>query len=727
MPFLAAVSAPLITSPMEIFLTVLAIILLAPLLLNRIKIPHVIGLIIAGVCVGPYGFNILGRDMSFQVFGQVGLLYLMFLAGVEIDMYHLKKNIRRGFIFGIFTFVVPVVLGLLAAHWLLGRDWLTSAMLASMLAAHTLLAYPIVSRFGLTKNPAVVIAVAGTIFSILGSLIMLASVVGVRNNHGTFDLMQSGRLLLSLVVFCIAVVYVYPRLTRWFFKHFNDGIIQFIYVLVMVFAAAELGILTGIEGVFGAFFAALVLNRYIPIRSPLMSRIEFVGNSIFIPYFLIGVGMLIDVKVLLSGWGTLYAAAVMCAVAMASKWLAAFISQHIFRMGSLERSIMYQLSNAHTAVALAVVMIGFKMGAFDQDILNGTVIMILVTCTVSSLGTSRAAARLKVRTLHKPESIHSESASREPLRTLIPVVTPASASELVSLALMMNDGRRDRNKIYALHVRNDNSLSSRSIGQNSLDTARRIGSIMDVDIRPIDRFDLNFVTGLLNTIAERDINEVVIGLHRRSTVIDSFFGEKLTQLIKATYKMVVISRCFIPINTIRRIVVSVPDKAQYETGFTHWVRSIGNLTRQIGCKVAFCSTDETNKYIKAVLRTGGYEIRQEYISFSEWDDFVLLANKIREDDLLVVVNARRTSVSFNSAMDTLPDFLKKYFAGNNLLVIFPEQFGQETLSPAITDALSADVETLPIPIWLKVRHAYLDFIHHRRWKRTSSKPPELNL
>lgn len=721
-----AVREPLITSPMGIFLTVMTIILLAPLLLNRIKIPHVIGLIIAGVCVGPYGFNLLGRDMSFEVFGKVGLLYLMFLAGIEIDMYHLKKNIRRGLIFGLYTFFVPVIMGWLAGIFLLDLDLLTASMLAAMLSAHTLLAYPIVSRFGLTKNPAVVIAIAGTIFAVLGSLIMLASVVGIEK-AGEFDYILVGRLLLRLLVMCGVIVYAYPRITRWFFKHFNDGIMQFAYVLVMVFAAAELAELVGIEGVFGAFFAALVLNRYIPGRSPLMSRIEFVGNAIFIPYFLIGVGMLIDVKLITEGWTTLYVTAVMCAVAMAAKWVAAWLAQITFNMKPLERSVLYQLSNAHTAVALAVVMIGFQMGLFNQSILNGTVLMILVTCTVSSIGTSRAAARLKVLTIQKPANVNGKSADKEPLRTLIPVVNPAGASELVNLALMMNDGRKERNKIYALHVRNDNTITSRSVGQNSLDTARRIGSIMDVDIRTIERFDLNFVTGLLNTIAERDINEVVIGLHRRATVIDSFFGEKLTQLIKATYKMVVISRCFIPINTIRRIVVSVPDKAQYETGFTHWVRSIGNLTRQLGCRVVFCTTDETAKYIKAVLRTGGYEIRQEYIVFKDWDDFVLLANKIKDDDLLVVVNARRTSVSFNSAMDTLPDFLRKYFAGNNLLVIFPEQFGQETLSPAITDALSADVETLPIPLWLKVRHAYLDFIHHRRRKRKSKQSPDLNL
>lgn len=713
---------PLVSSPVAIFLIVLAIILLAPLLLNRLKIPHVIGLIVAGVVVGPHGCNILARDMSFEVFGQVGLLYLMFLAGVEIDMYHLRKNIRRGFVFGLFTFVIPLVLGTISGLLFLNLDMLTSVLLASMFAAHTLLAYPIVSRFGLTRNPAVIIAIAGTIFTVLGSLVVLASIVGVVR-EGEFNFAMIGKLLGGLLLYCVVTIYAYPRITRWFFKRYHDGILQFVYVLVMVFLAAETATMIGIEGVFGAFFAGIVLNRYSPGRSPLMNRIEFVGNALFIPYFLIGVGMLINLRVLMSGWVTLYVAAVMSVTAMAGKWLAAFVTQRAFRMRGVERSMLYQLSNAHTAVALAVVMIGFKLGIFGESILDGTIVMILVTCTVSSIGTSRAASRLKVLSLKPDRVVENADADKKRVNTLIPVVNPASATELVNLAMMMNGASR-RNNLYGLHVRNDNSPSSRAVGQNSLDVAQQVAASADVRLDPIERYDLNFVTGVLNTIEERDINEVVIGLHRRSNVIDSFFGDKLTQLLKATYRMVVISRCYIPVNTMRRVVVSVPDKAEYETGFVRWVRAIGNLTRQLGCRVVFCCSSATRRSIEAVLKHGGYEIRSEYRLVEEWDDFILLANKILDEDLFVVVSARRSSVSFTSDMDQLPEFLRKYFAQNNLIVLYPEQFGESADIPTMTDVLSTDMASAPSALWLRI----MDFYRSASalWRRIKHRRPRPN-
>lgn len=697
-------STPLVTSPVAIFLVVLGLILLAPTVMARMKIPHVIGLIITGVVVGPYGMNVLGRDMSFEVFGQVGLLYLMFLAGVEIDMYHLRKNLRKGFIFGLFTFAMPVLIAVPVSIFILHLSLTGALMISSMFAAHTLLAYPIVSRFGLTKNPAVVIAIAGTIFTVLGSLIVLAGAVDMQRMGG-FDVLSTLKLLGLLAVYCAAVVYVYPRVTRWFFRRVHGGVEQFIYVLMMVFVASEMAVTAGVEGVFGAFFAGIVLNRYIPVRSPLMARIEFVGNAIFIPYFLIGVGMLINCRVIIAGWQTIYVAAVMSAVAMGGKWLAAFISQKIFKMRTVERSMLYQLSNAHTAVALAVVTIGYKLGVLDETILNGTILMILVTCTVSSVGVARAAQRLKVMSLDVHEAVVNSTRKRQGSNTLIPVVSPVTARELVSLAILMNDGDWVRNKMYALHVRNDNTATSRAVGKNSLDVARQVATLMDVDLKSIDRYDFNFVTGVLNTIEERDISEVVIGLHRRSNVIDSFFGEKLTQLLKATFRMVVIVRCFIPFNTIHRIVMVVPEKAQYETGFARWVRAMGNLTRQLGCKIIFCCTADTKRYIATVLHEGKFEIRAEYRILDEWSDYVMLADKIHDDDLLAVVSARRASVSFNADMDTLPEFLRKYFNANNLLVIYPEQFGDETINVETIDTMWTDMEASPMPVWVKLRSA----------------------
>ncbi|MCM1483599.1 MAG: cation:proton antiporter [Muribaculaceae bacterium] len=703
---------PAVTSPVAIFLIVLAIILITPILLNKLKIPHVIGLIVAGVLVGPYGFNVLARDMSFEVFGQVGLLYLMFLAGIEIDMYHLKKNIRKGALFGLYTFLIPMIVGTAASVALLHVPLISAVLLASMFAAHTLIAYPIVSRLGLTKSKPVVIAIAGTIFTVLGSLMVLAAVRGIATT-GEFRILTMARLIGSLIAYCLVVLYAYPRLTRWFFKRFNDGVSQFIYVLSMVFLAAVTASWIGIEGVFGAFFAGLILNRYIPARTPLMSRLEFVGNAIFIPYFLIGVGMLINVGVVTSGWQTLYVAAVMSAVAMAAKWLAALATQRTFHMSGLDRSMIYQLSNAHTAVALAVVMIGYEIGIFGEDILNGTVIMILVTCTVSSIGTSRAAMKMKLKELENADSPVALPSMKQP-HTLVTVDNPTTAQELVTLALMIRSGAESSGKLYALHVRNDSSAMSRSVCRSSLDIAEKVAASADTSLLSIERFDLNFVTGVLNTIEERDIGEVVIGLHRRNNVIDTFFGDKLTQLIKATNRMIIISRCYIPVSTTTRIVIAVPDKAEYETGFRRWVEAIANLTREIGCRAIFCCHPDTRRSIKAVLRHGGYGIRAEYRDMSQWDDFILLSNKILDDDLFVVITARRTSLSFTSEMDNMPDFLKKYFAHNNLLIIYPDQFGHESDVPTMAETLSTDIVSTPSPLWLHIMNIYRGAVNMRK-------------
>lgn len=703
---LTLAATPIISQPVPIFLTVLVIILLAPILLNQLRIPHVIGLILAGVAVGPYGANLLARDMSFEVFGQVGILYLMFLAGLEIDMYNLKRNLRQGLFFGLITFFVPLIIGAIGATLFLHQDGLSSVLLASMFAAHTLIAYPIVSRFGLSKSPAVVIAVAGTIMAVLGSLIVVASVSGICR-EGTFGIGGLLGLLGSLVLFCIGVIYIYPRLTRWFFRKYSDGISQFIYILAMVFLAATVATWIGIEGIFGAFFAGLTLNRFIPARSRLMSRIEFVGNAIFIPYFLIGVGMLINVKVIASSWNTVYVAVVMSLIAMAGKWVAAFITQLRFKMNGIDRSMMYQLTNAHTAVALAVVMIGYGMKLFDESILNGTVVMILVTCTVSSFGTARAATRLKMSQFDdKAINASRGKYKMKPRRALVNVSSPLSAPQLVDLAMFMGRPENLDSKMYALHVRSDNSASSRAIGRNSLDVAEHTAAAAYSKLKPIERFDLNIVTGVLNTISERDINEIYIGLHRRTAIIDSFYGNKLEQLLKATNRMVVISRCYIPVNTVTRIVVSVPVKAQFESGFRQWVEAIGNLSMQIGCRVIFCCHKDTKVAIDAVFRMGGYQFSKDYRLVDSWDDFVLLANKIQDEDLFVVINSRRQAVSYNSDMDLLPDFLQRYFSNYNLIIIFPEQFGEPGEIETMAEVMSTDLRSAPSPLTLKAMQLY---------------------
>lgn len=702
-----ALSTALVNNPVAIFLIVLVIILMAPLLLNKLKIPHIIGMIVAGVVVGPFGFNILADDSSFEIFGEVGLLYLMFLAGIEIDMYHLKLNLRRGLVFGCLTFAIPMVMGAVGSVYILHIDWLTSVLLASMFASHTLIAYPVAARFGITRSTAVLISIVGTIIAVIGALLVLGAAVNIHE-VGYFDWMSMMWLLCKLMLYCACVLYMYPRITRYFFKNYSDNVTQYVFVLAMVFLSALVSKMIGLEAVLGAFFAGLVLNRYIPSSSPLMNRIEFVGNALFIPYFLIGVGMMINIRVI-GNVETLWVTAVMLAIALASKWVAAWCAQKIYRMDGSDRGVMFGLTTAHTAVALAVVTIGYNMiqpdgtRMMDETILNGTVLVILVTCAIAPIVTTRSAARIKLR-MFESEAAGDAVTRQNALHTLIGVSNPLTAGGLVEFALLTRPRRRsNRDTLYAINVRNDNSAQSRAMARSVLDMSEKSAASAGWQLSAIERYDLNTITGIVNTIEERDINEVFIGMHRKTTVIDSFFGGKIEQLLRLTSKMVVISRCYIPVNTVTRIVVYVMPKAEFETGFVRWLHTLGNLAGELGCRIIFCCNDDTRRVISGVLRRDKFAIRSEYRQIDDRDDFVLLSTHVLEDDLFVLVAARPASVSYSSDMAEMPAFMQKNFSRNNIVVIYPEQFGDETHIESFADPLAHDITSTPSAVTLRLR------------------------
>lgn len=719
-----ATATALVTDPVLIFFIVLGIILLTPLIFNRFNIPHIIGLILAGVIIGPYCTNLLARDMSFEIFGQVGIIYLMFLAGLEIDMYNMKKNLNRGLVYGLYTFFVPLLIGFVVGYYLMGLKTSTTLLLCSIYSAQTLVAYPIVSRLGLTKVPSVIITITGTIITVFLALLLLAGVVEVEAEGGFFI----NSMLVTLAKFTVyasAVLYVYPRLTRWFIKKNSDNSIQVLYILAMVFLAGYMARVIGLEPVLGAFFAGIILNRYVPAMSPLMNRLEFLGNTLFIPYFLIGVGMLINLPEVVASWNTLAVAGIMIGLGLLSKWIPALIVQKLYKFERVDRQMIFGLSSASAAAAIAAVMIGYQIGIADDHVLNGTVLMILITCIVSSLVTNRAAKKMKLQIA--AHDVDEKTVSESSGHVLIPVANPITSKSLVELALLMRDPLAS-SKIYALHVRSDNSDSARAIGRNSLDVADQTAAIADINLTSIERYDMNVVTGILNTVVERDISQIIIGLHRKVTVIDSFFGLKVEQLLKSTNRQLVISRFFIPVNTITRIIVAVPPKAEYEAGFTMWVKMLANLASQLGCRIIFCCTDNTKRLIRGVIFRNGYRVRSEYRSVDENADFVLLADKILVDDLFVVVTARHTSVSYSADMDSIPGFLQKYFSQNNLLVIYPDQYGDVIEPTSFVDPMASDINDAVSPIWLKLRSwARRAYDIKNNWQRNSKKRKDVEL
>lgn len=683
--------------PIAIILVVIFIILLTPIIFKRIRIPHIVGLIIAGIVIGPYGFNILERDASFEIFGQVGILYLMFLAGVEIDMIGMKRYWKQGLVFGILSFIIPMIAGIFSSRCLPNVGWSSSVLMASMYASHTLISYPTVARFGLSGHRSVIMAVTGTVVAILGSLIALAEVVSMHQ-VGYFSITRLSLLLGGLVIYMIVLGYGIPTLTRFMFRKYHDNVTHYIYVLAVMFVCSILAQLIGLEAILGAFYAGLVLNRYIPHRSGLMSKIGFIGNAIFIPYFLIGVGMLINIRIIFESYAVLYIAVTMTFVSLIGKWIAAWLTQRIYGMEKTDRSLLFGLSSGKAAATIAATMVGYRYGLITEDVMNAAVVMILICCIAASVTTERSA--MKQRMNLTDYNLHNDDIgpSRVNARQLVAVSNPITAQGLMKLAIFM---RHPANKlpIISLFVRTEDESPSISMGREAIQQAVRTAIDVDIKAKDVERYDVNIVSGLIGVAKERNISDIFIGMHVRSNIVDSFLGNTTEQLLESTHKMVIMSRCYMPVNTIARLVVFVPKKAEYETGFTQWVTRIGNLATQLSCKVIFIAYPDTIPYINGVLKQEEYNISKDYLRIDSWDDFIMRTGTIHDNDLLIVIAARRTSISFNTDLEQMPTFLNRYFSRHNLLILYPEQFGSEVNVPAAPDVLTSEIGTTRPSVW----------------------------
>lgn len=674
-----------VTDPTWIFFLVLVVILFAPIVLERLRIPHIIGMILAGVVIGEHGFNILARDSSFELFGKVGLYYIMFLAGLEMNMEDFKSIRVKATVLGLLAFIFPLGIGIWTNLHLLGYSLATSVLLASMYASHTLIAYPIVIRYGINRQRAVSIAVGGTAVTDTLTLLVLAVVGGMYK--GETSEMFWIWLVLKVVVLSVVIMYAFPRIGRWFFRRYSDNVVQYIFVMAMVFLGAGLMEFVGMEGILGAFLAGLVLNRLIPHVSPLMSHLEFVGNALFIPYFLIGVGMLIDVNVLFGHIDSVKVAVVMIIVALLGKWIASWLTQKIYKMRALERELMFGLSNAQAAATLAAVLVGYNIilpngeRLLNEDVLNGTILLILVTCVVSSFITEHAAKRIVM-----DDAEVSDEKAQEKEKFLIPVANPETLESLMSLAMVVRDEKQPDN-LVALNVINDNngSVKQEMRGKRSLERAAQIAASTSVRLKTVSRFDLNITTGILHTAKEYEATNIIIGLHCKMSIVDSFFGNLTENLLKNTYLQVMVARFLIPVNTLRRIIVAVPPKAEFEHGFMKWITHMCRMSSRLGCRVHFYAHPQTLGYIRGYIQKKHKDTRVAYSELEDWDDLLLLTGQVNYDHLLVIISARRGSISYDSAFERLPMQISKYFNNNSIMLLYPEQKGDPNESLSFSD------------------------------------------
>ena len=678
--------------PVPIFAIVLIIILLAPVLLRKLRIPAIIGLILAGMAIGDHGFNIVAKG-SINLFGTAGLLYIMFLAGLELDMAEFKKNKYKSLVFGFFTFAIPWVLALLFVIIFSNFHLVATLLVSSMFATHTLVAYPLASRLGITKNEAVTVAVGGTIITDTAVLLILAVIAGSADGELTraFWFKLGG----SFLLFAFGVLFTFPFIGRWFFKKIKDDqTTHFVFVLALVFLAAWLAELAGVEGIIGAFLAGLALNQLIPHTSALMNRIEFAGNAIFIPFFLISVGMIVDLRVLLKGPDALLIAGVLTVMALLTKWLAAFITQKIFGYSVVQRNVIFGLSTSHAAATIAVILIGFNLGLIDKNVLNGTIILILVTCMVGSFVTANAGKKLAISEADKvPDIVNAQE------RLLIPVIDIEKIEYLVDFAVMIK-GTSNNQPIDLLSVVQDD-IDARGrllLNQNKLSKVIKHGAATQTRLQVLNRVDLNLSNCVARVVKERLSTDVVLQWEERTGstrdfLVSSLFGTTTQNIIDTVWETVYISRFVNPVNTTRKIVLLLTRNAQYEVGFRYWLRKMSLLSRQAGAPLVICSTAETKLAVQLELKKMRNSAEPIYKSFEEIDDFASIGDEINSDDLIIVVTARKGTLSYQSYMDTIPDKLLKNFYSNNFILLYPEQTRVEFLE---TGLQSEDISLSPI-------------------------------
>ena len=682
-----------ITDPTWIFLLVLLIILFAPILLSKLRSPHIIGMILAGLTVGEHGFNILARDSSFELFGKVGLYYIMFLAGLEMNMGDFKETRNKALVLGLLAFIVPIGIGFVANISYLKYSVVTSVLLASMYASHTLVAYPIVTRFGISRHRSVSIAVGGTAVTDTLTLLVLAVIGGLfKGETGGFFWVW---LVVKVIFLGGLIIYFFPRIGRRFFHRYNDNVMQFIFVLAMVFLGAGLMEFVGMEGILGAFLAGLVLNRLIPHVSPLMNHLEFVGNALFIPYFLIGVGMLINLRVIFGHGDALKVAAVMIVMALTGKWIACWLTQKIYKMSVLERNLMYGLSNAQAAATLAAVLVGYNIflpngeRLLNDDVLNGTVLLILVTCIVSSLITERAARKVAM-----DDSETGKESSTATEKILISLANPNTIEDMMNLSLMIRDTKLKDN-LLALNVINDNNTISDNLRMRSrhyLEKAAMTTTAANVSLKQLTRYDLNIASGIIHSVKENEVTSIITGLHRKVNITDSYFGILAENLLKGLNCEIIISKFLIPVNTIKRIVIAVPPKAEYEYGFPRWMEHFCRMGNTLGCRVHFFANEKTTARLQAWIKKRYKQVLTDFSLLEDWNDLLVLTGQVSYDHLLVIISARPGTLSYDSSFEKLPRQLGKYFSNNSLIVLYPNQSG-EPLDSSFFSKLYTDTET----------------------------------
>lgn len=660
-----------VRNPVLILSLFFFVILLVPFLFRRFHIPGILGLILSGVLIGPNGLNILEKSDAINLFSTIGLLYIMFMAGLELDTHEFNKYKYKSLLFGLLTFIIPLLIGFPICFYILNFDFQASFLVASMFSTHTLISYPIVSRWGIVSQQAVAVTVGGTILTDTAVLIMLA-VILKTNNEGISSAFWL-QLLTSLIVFSIIMFKVIPPISRWFFRKVeSEKHSHYIFVLSVIFLAAFLSEIAGVEPIIGAFMAGLALNPLISHTSALFNRIEFIGNALFIPFFLISVGMLVDLSVLFNGNQAIIIAIILSIVALTVKWVAAWLTQIIFSYQGVHRRLIFGLSSSHAAATLAIILVGYEAKILDENTLNATIILILITCVVSSVVTERAARELLLKQGLIDQNLNHIDQQNVKEKFLLSISNQWSLNRFLELSVIF----RKNVKNIPLHVLQvvpadfpENELLAEDEFTLNL---RKKAAELDTPVLFQREPDFHIASGITRVANQLDTHYILLGWPQKSGLIDLVFGELLDNVLDIAPQHVLVCRLQLPLVAHQNLIIGLPPLAFTEPGFTDCFKKWMQLSLELRLDVIIFCSEETKGYIKK-LHSTSFNFRNWKFKVTDLNQnwFRSIENhKVNKEDLLILMPGRPSSVSFLLEQKEIPSYLEEYFPNNSVILFY---------------------------------------------------------
>ncbi|MGF9942981.1 cation:proton antiporter [Priestia megaterium] len=654
--------------PVLIFGFAVLIFLLFPILMRKLRVPAIIGPIIAGIIIGPNGLEILERDSTIQLLGTVGLLFIMFIAGLELDLDGFKKYRNRSILFGMLSFLIPLVLGVLIGLWL-HLSMLSAILFGSIFSTHTLLGYPAISRLGVAKNQAVTTAVGGTLLTDSLALLFLAVITGASEGHLTVGFFVY--LIIATALFALVVLFLTPYLTKWFFKRSNnEGTTEFNFVLAILFVAGAISLFVGLEPIIGAFLAGLALNRYIYDHGPLMNRIRFTANALFIPFFLLSVGMLMDLSVLISSPKALLTIALITIVAIGSKLVASWVTSKVYGYSKTERNVIFGLSTTHAAATLAITLVGYEFGLFDQQIINAVIVVILVTCILGPYLCEKYGRKLAVA---QDKTVLDDTL---PERILIAITSSNTMESLLDLGIVLKKAKKTEEPIYPLTVvQKDLKQADNEVAQaeRMLGHALTYTSGADVPVRLLTRVDHNIGWGIERAATEERITTIIVGWDGSGKGDQKVFGRVIDNLLEHTYQRSLIANINQPLNTVERVILLLPNNIVYKPGFEDSLSIIKDIASQLNATIrGLVIRDNVERY-KKVSEQVQPNVEAEFESVDGWNALYSNAlNNVKSTDLVILLSARKGTVAWHPELEKAP---KKLASMNleNFIVFYPTE------------------------------------------------------